>query len=95
MLKREIWHAERFYVHDILQNSLESRNNKTLWKYVKSQNTKHLISAFESNGNEITDSSSKAEIFTFNLNLFSLPKIKPVHIAENCVFMVDRIDVSK
>ena len=66
------------------------------------------ISALKSNGNVITDSLSKAEIvnsqfkFVFVPNTFpqlpgiQFPKIKPLHISENGVFMLlDRIDVSK
>ena len=37
MVKRELQDAERVYVNGILQNGLESRNNKPFWKYVKSQ----------------------------------------------------------
>ena len=36
MVKRERWDAEMVYVNGILQNDLESRNNKPFWKYVKS-----------------------------------------------------------
>ena len=69
------------------------------------------ISAHKSNGNVITDSLSKAEILnsqfksvftpqsgnTFpQLSGTQFPKIKPLHISENGVFMLlDRIDVSK
>ena len=69
------------------------------------------ISALKSNGNVITDSLSKAEILNSQFksvftpqsgNTFSqlpgtqCPQIKPLHISENCVFMLlDRIDVSK
>ena len=69
------------------------------------------ISALKSNGNVITDSSSKAEIFISQFNsVFTpqsgntflqlpsthCPKIKPLHISENGVFMLlDRIDISK
>ena len=61
MVKRELRDAERVYVNGILQNGLESGNNKPFWKYVKSQ--KQIgISALKSNGNVITDSLSKAEI---------------------------------
>ena len=68
------------------------------------------ISALESNGNVITDSLSIAEILNSQFksvftpqsgNTFlqlpgsQFPKIKPLHISENCVFMLlDRIDVS-
>ena len=37
MVKRELRDAERVYVNGILQNGLESGNNKQFWKYVKSQ----------------------------------------------------------
>ena len=69
------------------------------------------ISALKSNGNVITDSLSKAEILNSQFksvftpqsgNTFpqlpgtKFPKIKPLHISENGVFMLlDRIDVSK
>ena len=69
------------------------------------------ISALKSNGNGIPDSLSKAEslnsqfkyVFTPQSgNTFpqlpgtQFPKIKPLHISENGVFMLlDRIDVSK
>ena len=36
-VKRELRDAERVYVNGILQNGLESGNNKPFWKYVKSQ----------------------------------------------------------
>ena len=44
MVKRELRDAERVYVSSILQNGLESGNNKPFWKYVKSQNKKLLVS---------------------------------------------------
>ena len=44
MVKRELQDAERVYVNGILQNGLESGNNKPFWKYVKSQNKKLLVS---------------------------------------------------
>ena len=69
------------------------------------------ISALKSNGNVITDSLSKAEILNSQfksvftpqsgntvpqLPATQCPKIKPLHISENGVFMLlDRIDVSK
>ena len=69
------------------------------------------ISAHKSNGNVITDSLSKAEILNSQFksvftpqsgNTFpqlpgtQYPKIKPLYIYENGVFMLlDRIDVSK
>ena len=96
----------------ILQNGLESGNNKPFWKYGKSQKQKTFgISVLKTNGNVITDSLSKAEILncqfksvltpqsgnTFlQLPATQFPKIKPLHISENCIFMLlDRIDVSK
>ena len=39
MVKR----VKRVYVNGILQNGLESGNNKQFWKYVKSQNKKLLV----------------------------------------------------
>ena len=85
MVKCELRGAERVYVNDILQNGLESGNNKPFWKYVKSQKQETFgLSALKSNGNMITDS------------LLDSPKIQPLHISENGVFMLlDRIDVSK
>ena len=35
VVKRELWDVERVYVNEILQNCLESGNNKPFWKYVK------------------------------------------------------------
>ena len=87
-------------------------SNNTGWKYVKSQKQESFgITALKSNGNVITDSLSKAEIFNSQFksvftpqsgNTFpqlpgtQFPKIKPLHISENGVFMLlDRIDVSK
>ena len=68
------------------------------------------ISALKSNGNVITDSLSKAEIFNSQFkyvftplsgNTFlklpgtQCPELKPLHISENCVFiLLDGIDVS-
>ena len=54
MVKRELRDAERVYVNGILQNGLESGNNKPTRNF--------WISALKSNGNVITDSLSKAEI---------------------------------
>ena len=56
MVKRELLDAERVYVNGILQNGLESGNNKPFWKYVKSQKKQETfgISALKSNGNVIT-----------------------------------------
>ena len=36
MVKCELRDAERVYVNGILENGLESGNNKPFWKYVKS-----------------------------------------------------------
>ena len=36
IVKRELRDAERVYMNGILQNGLESGNNKPFWKYVKS-----------------------------------------------------------
>ena len=47
MVKRELRDAERVYVKGILQNGLESGNNKPFWTYVKSpppKNKKLLVS---------------------------------------------------
>ena len=43
MVKRELRDAERVYVNGILQNGLESWNNKPFWKYVKSPKNKTLL----------------------------------------------------
>ena len=40
MVNRELWYAERVYVNGILQNGLESGNNKSFWKHVKSEYVK-------------------------------------------------------
>ena len=112
MVKRELRDAERVYVNGILQNGLESGNNKPFWKYVKSQKQETFgISALKSNGNVIRDSLSKAEILNSQFkSVFTpqsgktfpqllgtqFPKIKPLHISENGVFMLlDKIDVSR
>ena len=91
-------------MNGILQNGLESGNNKPFWKYVKSQKQETSgISALKSNGNVITDSLSKAEILNSQFksvftpqsgNTFpqllgtQFPKIKPLHISENGSFML-------
>ena len=64
MVKRELRDAENVYVNGILQNGLESGNNKPFWKYMMSQKQETFcISALKSNGNVITESClSKAEI---------------------------------
>ena len=110
MVNRELRDAERVYVNGILQNGLESGNNKPFWKFVRKKNT-FGISALKSNGNVSTDSLSKAGILNSQFksvftphsgNIFpqlpgtQCPKIKPLHIPENCVFMLlDRIYVSR
>ena len=104
MVKCELRDAERVYVNGILQNGLESGNNKPFWKYVKSQKQETFgITALKSNGNVITDSFSKAEILNSQFksvftpqsgNIFpqlpgtQFPEIKPLHISENGVFML-------
>ena len=95
MVKCELRDAERVYVNGILQNGLESRNNKPFWKYVKSQKQETFgISALKRNSNVITDSLSKAEILNSQFksvftpqsgNTFpqlpgtQFPQIKPTH----------------
>ena len=55
MVKHELLDVERVYVNGILQNDLESGNNKPFWKYVNSQKQETFgISALKSNGNVIT-----------------------------------------
>ena len=57
MVKRELRDAERVSVIGILQNGLESGNNKQFWKYVNSHKHETFgISSLKSNGNVITDS---------------------------------------
>ena len=57
MVKREVRDAERVYVNGILQNGLESGNNKQFWKCVKSKKQETFgISALKSNCNAISDS---------------------------------------
>ena len=75
MVKRELRDAERVYVNGILQNVLESGNNKQFWKYVKSPKQETFgISALKSNGNVITDSLSKAEILNYQFkSVFTSP----------------------
>ena len=92
-------------MNGILQNGLESGNNKPFWKYVKSPKQETFgISALKSNGNVITDSLSKAEIFSSQFKsvfhspfwkyifqscwVLNAPKFKPLHISENGVFML-------
>ena len=45
MVKRELRDAERAYVNGILQNGLESGNNKPFWKFMKSQKQEHLATS--------------------------------------------------
>ena len=42
MVTRELRDAERVYVNGILQNGLESGNNKPFWKYVMSKKTRNF-----------------------------------------------------
>ena len=44
MVKPELRDAEMVYVNGILQNGLESGNNKPFWKYVKSPPKRLLVS---------------------------------------------------
>ena len=104
MVKRELRDAERVYVNGILQNGLESGNNKPFWKYVKSQKQETFcIAALKTKGNVITDSLSKAEILNSQFKSVFTPQsgntfpqlpgtqflqIKPLHISENGVFML-------
>ena len=75
MVKRELRDAERVYVNGILQNGLESGNNKPFWKYVKSPKQETFgISALKSNGNVITDSLSKPEILNTQLKSVFSPQ---------------------
>ena len=77
MVKRELRDAERVYVNGILQNVLESRNNKPFWKYVKSQKQETFgISALKSNGNVITDSLSRAKILNSQFKSVLLPNLE-------------------
>ena len=104
MVKPELRDLERVYVNVILQNGLESGNNKQFWKYVKSPKQERFgISALKSNGNIITDSISKGEILNSQFksvftphsgNTFpqlagtKSPKIKYLHTSVNGVFML-------
>ena len=100
----ELRDAEGVCVNGILQGGLESGNNGPFWRCVGPRGKK-------SNINVITDSLSKDEILNSQFksvftpqsgNTFpqlpgtQCPKIKPLHISENSVFMLlGRIDVSK
>ena len=56
LTKREIRNAERVYVNGILQNGLESGNNKPFCIYVKSSKQETFgIYALKSDGNVITE----------------------------------------
>ena len=78
MVKRD---AERVYVNGILQNGLESGNNKPFWKYMKSPK-----SVFTPQSGNTFAQLPGTQFLKFN----------PLHISENCVFMLlDRIDASK
>ena len=108
MVNRELRDAERVYVNGIIQNDLEL-GNKPFWKYLKSPPTKKEtfgISAPKSNGNVIFRSRDHSQFKSVSTpqsgNTFpqlpgtQFPKIKPLHISENGVFMLlDKIDVSK
>ena len=62
-------------MNGILQNGLESGNNKPFWKYVKSQKQETFgISVLKSNGNVITDSLSKAEILNSQFKSVFIPQ---------------------
>ena len=75
MVKCELRDAKRVYVNGILQNGLESGNNKPFWKYVSSQKQVTFgISALKSNGNVITDSLSQAEILYSQFNSVFTPQ---------------------
>ena len=75
MVKCELRDAARVNVNGILQNGLESGNNKPFWKYVKSQKQETFgISALKSNGNVIVY--QKLKFLTLNGNLFSLPNLE-------------------
>ena len=80
IVKRELRDAERVYVNGILQNVLESGNNKPFWKCVKSQKQETFgISALKSNGSVITDSLSKAEILNSQFQSVSTPNLE-IHL---------------
>ena len=69
MVKRELRDAERVYVNGIIQNGIESGNNKPFWKYVKSPKQETFgISALKSN------SLSKAEILNSQFKSFFTPQ---------------------
>ena len=98
MVKREPRDAERVYVNGILQNGLESGNNKPFLENVKSKKQETFgISALKSNSNVITDSLSKADILNSQFkpvftpqsgNTFpqlpgtQFPKSKSLHISD-------------
>ena len=64
IVKCEVWDVEMNYVNGIPQNGIEPENNKPFSKYVKLKKRETFgISALKSNGNVITYSLSKAEIF--------------------------------
>ena len=51
------------YVNNILQNSLEEKNSKPFWKYIKSKRNETFgIPSLESNNKMYSDSQSKSEI---------------------------------
>ena len=105
MVKCELRDAERVYVNGILHNGLESGNNKPFWKYVKSQKKKKLLVSLllKVTATRLQIVYQFKSVFTPQsgntfpqLSSTQFPKIKPLHISENGVFiLLDRIDVSK
>ena len=109
MVKRELRDAKGVYVNDILQNGLEAILE--ICVHVVPKQETFGISALKSKSNGITEGLSKADILnsyfksvftphsgnTFpQLPSTQCPKIKPLHIYENGVFMLlDRIEVAK
>ena len=92
MVKHELRGAERVYVNGILQNDLESRNNKPFWKYVKSPKQEtFVISTLKSNGNVITDSLSKAEIVDSQFISVFTPHLK-IHFLSCRVLNVPKLN---
>ena len=103
-----IWHMFVFmsevYVNGILQNGLESGNNKPFWKYVKSPKQETFgISALKSSCNMITDSlaemlNSQLEFFLLSIleihfpscRVLNVPNLKFLHISDKLCFHVTR-----
>ena len=46
MVKRELQDAEMVYVNGILQNGIESGNNKLFWNMLSPKNKKLLVALF-------------------------------------------------